>query len=134
MKLEHKGKSLTVLRIYETNDPLALRFLTEEEGMFMASGLDQYDLFKAIYEAKRDGLVEYEAYKEPPDMYKYKREAEFVQLDGEGMDAVRKAIVALANGQPVPVEYTEYQAKVDAIKAANPKPLTAKEETNVNPK
>lgn len=60
------------------------------------------------------------------NQYKRERAVELRSLDGDGMDAMRKAIVALAAGQGVqlPAEFNDYLAKVDAIKAAHPKPQT----------
>lgn len=56
--------------------------------------------------------------------YKYKddRKSEFISLDGEGMDAIRKAITAISNNEPVPEEFTLYMDKVNEIKNKYPKP------------
>lgn len=54
--------------------------------------------------------------------YKDQRRSLLMTLDGDGMDAMRKALIALANGDPLPAEFTEYLSKVEAIKASIPKP------------
>jgi hypothetical protein len=59
---------------------------------------------------------------EAEEKYKDLRRAELAPLDGEGMDAIRKAITALAANSPVPAEFTAYTAKVEAIKAKYQKP------------
>ena len=50
------------------------------------------------------------------EKYKDDRKAELAPLDGDGMDAMRKAISALSAGEQVPQEFTDYMAKVAAIK------------------
>lgn len=62
---------------------------------------------------------------EDNEAYKDKRRIKISSLDGEGMDAMRKAIAQLysdANKVP-PVELTEYLTKVETIKSENPKPV-----------
>lgn len=63
------------------------------------------------------------------DGYAVRREMAFKNIDGEGMDAMRKALEKLyaeAEYLVPPVEFEEYMAKVDAIKDANPKPRKEK--------
>ena len=53
--------------------------------------------------------------------YAADRAKELVTLDGEGMDVMRKAIAAIAVGEPVPVEFEHYLQKVEVIKEKYPK-------------
>jgi len=55
--------------------------------------------------------------------YKDDRRSELSLLDGEGMDAIRKEIVALRTGLPETAEYAEYMVKVISIKDKYPKPV-----------
>jgi len=55
--------------------------------------------------------------------YADQRKEKLAPIDGEGMDAMRKAIEALAAGRPVPQEFDEYITKVEAIKQQYPKPV-----------
>ena len=53
------------------------------------------------------------------------RREELAQLDGDGMDAIRKAVQALADGLPLPAEFSTYMGKVAAVKAKYPKPVSS---------
>lgn len=53
--------------------------------------------------------------------YDVKRKRELEVLDGEGLDAIRKEIEALRNGDPETPEYAAYKAKVDTVKTKYPK-------------
>lgn len=54
-----------------------------------------------------------------------KRQKEYEQIDGEGMEAMRKAIIHLYDKTPTavkPDEFVTYLGKIEAIKEAVPKP------------
>jgi len=75
---------------------------------------------EAAYAAKRQ---KYEA----EEKYKDLRRAELSPLDGEGMDAMRKALTQIYSALDYlapPEELEEYLNKVDQIKARHPKPET----------
>lgn len=79
--------------------------------------LKNYELYD------RDGKIFVRQQIEVPEIrYDRARREEFAALDGEGMDSMRKALVALTAGQPVPGEFAEYISKIEAVKAKYPKP------------
>ncbi len=84
-----------------------------------AEEIAQRQAEEAAWAAKQ---AQYEA----EQKYKDLRKAEMMPLDGDGMDAVRKAIDALANGEPLPQEYVDYRNQIEAIKAKYPKPEVGK--------
>lgn len=55
--------------------------------------------------------------------YKRNRQSELKALDGEGMDAMRKAIEEIyeKSNAPFPPEYEEYRNKVYEVKSRHPK-------------
>ena len=53
--------------------------------------------------------------------YDVKRMELLSQLDGEGMDAIRKEIAAIRAGEPETNDYKQYRLKVEKIKADIPK-------------
>jgi hypothetical protein len=66
-------------------------------------------------------LTKYEA----EEKYKDLRQAALIPLDGEGMDAMRKALTQIYSALDYlapPVELEEYFGKVEAIKTKHPKP------------
>jgi FMN phosphatase YigB (HAD superfamily) len=63
---------------------------------------------------------------ETEQKYKDQRKVEMLALDGDGLDAIRKAIDALANGEALPQEYVDYRDQINAIKAKYPKPADKK--------
>lgn len=91
-----------------------IKFVNGEEVEMTPDEIAAREAEEAAWEAKK---AQYEA----QEKYKDDRRTKLIQIDGEGMDAIRKAIVAFAAGDPVPEEFTAYQAKVDAIKAEYPK-------------
>lgn len=54
--------------------------------------------------------------------YRMERRVAFEEQDGRQMDAIIKAIRALADGQPLPAEFTDIEAARAAIKTKYPKP------------
>lgn len=51
-----------------------------------------------------------------------RRREELSSLDGDGLDAIRKAISAISSGGSLPEEYIAYASKVSAIKSKHQKP------------
>lgn len=97
--------------------------LTPEERLELLNYGDQPMTAEEIAQRQVEDAA-HEAFKEQylATEYARKRRLSLAPLDGEGMDAMRKALDALFDGEIVaPAEYTDYRKKVQEIKDANPK-------------
>lgn len=111
MKKLHDGT--LVSKDTPTKNIGGLRYLFSQEELDTRNELQaRIDAEKARYIAE--------------DKYKDDRRKAFAKLDGEGMDAMRKALEALyaVSSAVPPTEYQEYMDKVAEIKEAHPKTIT----------
>lgn len=101
----------------EVSDDTPTKNVSGERYLLTSKEISDRQKDEAKYIAARQ---KYEA----EEKYKDLRRAELAPLDGEGMDAMRKAIESLADFlvTDLPPEYQAYVSKVEAIKTKHPKP------------
>lgn len=122
MKIDNNGQLLTVLSVEESSDRLCLFINTEEAGKVAIPALDNFDVFKLVYEAVKAGLVQLIPYKEAPDVYRLNRASEYPAI-GDQLDAIMKWL-ATETEFTVPKELKGLAMKCMSVKAKYPKPTT----------